>query len=173
MEQLMKYSTLETPLGTLLIAARETGLAGVWFDAQQYFPTMVATWQRDDAHPTLRDASAQLGAYFAGDLTAFSVALAPEGTAFQQSVWRDIATVGFAKTRSYGAIAHAIDKPKASRAVGAATGRNPLSIIVPCHRIIGASGALTGYAGGMPRKVKLLALEAAVARGERYTFAKH
>jgi methylated-DNA-[protein]-cysteine S-methyltransferase len=163
------YDTIATPLGEILLAANETGLTGIWFDAQQYFPK-IAAWKRDAQHVIVREASAQLKAYFAGELTRFEIALAPEGTVFQKNVWQQISRVAFAQTCAYGAIAHALEKPSASRAVGAATGRNPLSIVVPCHRVVGSNGALTGYAGGMARKVQLLAHEKCIAQGLRHSF---
>ncbi len=165
------YDTIATPLGEMLLAANELGLTGIWFNAQQYFPT-ISERKRDAQQVIIRDASAQLKSYFAGELTRFEIALAPEGTAFQKNVWQQISRVAFAQTCAYGAIAHAIAKPSASRAVGAATGRNPLSIVVPCHRVVGSNGALTGYAGGMARKVQLLAHEKCVAQGLRHAFLK-
>lgn len=116
-----------------------------------------ADWRRDPAtFPTIEE---QLRSYFAGELREFSVPLAPHGTPFQRHVWQALTTVPYGRTASYGAIASVIDRPSASRAVGAANGRNPISIVVPCHRIVGADGSLTGYGGGLPRKRHLLALE--------------
>ena len=109
--------------------------------------------------PVLASAAEQLAAYFAGELRVFDLPLGAEGTGFQRLVWRALDTIPFGETRTYGAIAHAIGRPSASRAVGAANGRNPISIIVPCHRVIGASGELTGYAGGVEMKQWLLAHE--------------
>ena len=109
--------------------------------------------------PVLASAVEQLAAYFAGELRVFDLPLGAEGTGFQRLVWRALGTIPFGETRTYGAIAHAIGRPSASRAVGAANGRNPISIIVPCHRVIGASGELTGYAGGVEMKQWLLAHE--------------
>ncbi|CAN5193983.1 methylated-DNA--[protein]-cysteine S-methyltransferase [soil metagenome] len=115
----------------------------------------------ENATPILRRAATQLAEYFAGARTEFALALAPEGTPFQQLVWAALRAIPYGATVSYGHIAHAIGRPAASRAVGAANGRNPISIIVPCHRVIGASGALTGYGGGLPAKGFLLEHERA------------
>jgi methylated-DNA-[protein]-cysteine S-methyltransferase len=150
----------DTPLGRLWLAASAHGLAGAWFDGQRHFAGPQPQW-RDGAHDALlREAAAQLAAYFAGNLRAFDLPLAPHGTPFQRRVWQAIAQVPYAARISYAALARAAGVPAGVRAAGAATGRNPLSIIVPCHRIVGAHGALTGYAGGLERKRALLALEA-------------
>lgn len=114
-------------------------------------------WQRDDR--VFRDVTAQLRAYFASELTQFSLALAPKGTAFQQHVWFALRSIPYGTTTSYGRLATALGDPRAVRAVGLANGRNPIPIIIPCHRVIGADGSLTGYGGGMHRKQWLLALE--------------
>ena len=148
------YTTMHSPLGLLTLAANDEALTGVWFDA----PTQ-AHWVFSDAHPVLCQARAELMEYFAGQRQTFDVPLQPQGTAFQQAVWAQLLTVGFGETSTYGALAAAIGKPKAARAVGAAVGANPLSIIVPCHRILGYNGNLTGYAWGLERKVALLKLE--------------
>jgi methylated-DNA-[protein]-cysteine S-methyltransferase len=156
----IRCTTIETPLGTLLLAASEQGMRGIWFDGQRHFAGRGADWIDDARHPVLRAAAEQLTAYFAGTLRRFDVPLDAQGTPFQRSVWRAIAAVPYGVTQSYAALAAVAGAPGAARAAGAATGRNPLGIIVPCHRIVGAQGALTGYAGGLPRKRALLALEA-------------
>lgn len=158
----MQYSTstvqthYDSPLGRILLAATPTGLAGLWFDGQRHQPDPGA-WPVAPAHPVLQEAQAQLAAYFAGTRNRFDLPLdLGHGTAFQQSVWRALLQTPYGATLSYGALAAAIGKPSAVRAVGAAVGRNPVSIIVPCHRVLGAHGALTGYAGGLERKTALL-----------------
>ncbi|MBV1776706.1 methylated-DNA--[protein]-cysteine S-methyltransferase [Burkholderiaceae bacterium DAT-1] len=153
------YTNWASPLGNLVIARNADGLAGVWFDGQAHFSGIETSWLQAEDDPLLLNTITQLSEWFGGTRRAFELPLAPAGTAFQQSVWREIARVGFGETRSYGEVANALGKAGASRAVGAATGRNPLTIIVPCHRLMGASGALTGYAGGLARKQFLLAFE--------------
>ncbi len=149
---------VESPLGALLLARTASGLAGVWFDDQQHHP---ATW--DAPHrpldELLRRTAAQLARYFEGDAVVFDLPLDLHGTPFQRGVWQALLRIERGATRRYGEIAAQFGAPGASRAVGAAVGRNPLSIIVPCHRVLGAGGALTGYAGGLARKVALLDLE--------------
>jgi methylated-DNA-[protein]-cysteine S-methyltransferase len=150
--------TVESPLGELRLARTDRGLAGVWFTGQKWHPDPFdAPLCRDDA--LLTQAAAQLHDYFARRSLRFDVPLDLLGTPFQQSVWQALLRIGAGATLSYGAIARQLGVPLAMRAVGAAVGRNPVSVIVPCHRVIGASGALTGYAGGVDRKRALLALE--------------
>ena len=158
----MKYSTstvhrrYDSPLGPMVLAATPIGLAGVWFDGQRHQPDPGA-WPAAPSHPVLQAAQAQLAAYFAGTRSRFDLPLdLGQGTTFQQSVWHTLLQIPYGATLSYGALAAAIGKPSAVRAVGAAVGRNPVSIIVPCHRVLGAHGALTGYAGGLERKTALL-----------------
>jgi len=158
-------TTWATPLGPLVVAASARGLVGAWFDAQKHFAGPAPTWHRDDDHPVLREAIGQLESYFAGERRDFELPCDPRGTPFQQAVWRAIATVRYGELLTYAELAARAGAPGAARAAGAATGRNPLSIIVPCHRIVGARGALTGYAGGLARKEALLALERAAPGG--------
>jgi methylated-DNA-[protein]-cysteine S-methyltransferase len=153
------YTELKSPLGTLLLTAEDGALTGVHFPGQKHDRPRQPDWQRDDDHPVLAGARAQLDEYFDGRRTAFDLPLAPRGTPFQQAVWQALLAVPFGATSTYGAIAAAIRRPSAVRAVGAAIGANPIGIVVPCHRIIGRDGSLTGYAGGLDRKAKLLALE--------------
>lgn len=151
----------ESPLGRLLLAACGEKLSGVWFDGQPHLPDMT-TWSTAPAHPVLQQAQTQLNDYFAGRLTHFDLPLdLSSGTEFQQQVWRALLTIPFGSTCSYGALSATIGKPGAVRAVGGAIGRNPLGIVIPCHRVIGANGALTGYTGGLQHKVTLLQLEGA------------
>jgi methylated-DNA-[protein]-cysteine S-methyltransferase len=157
------YTThIDTTFGGVTLAATDKGLAGVWFDQQRHWPVM-AGWVNRDEHPVLREAIAQLGDYFAGRRHVFDLPLdLSHGTAFQQSVWQALLAIPAGKTTSYGAISAGVGNPAAVRAVGAAVGRNPISVIVPCHRVLGANGSLTGYAGGLDRKTALLELEGAM-----------
>ncbi|MDB5986368.1 MAG: methylated-DNA/protein-cysteine methyltransferase [Nevskia sp.] len=154
------YRNCETSLGTMLLVANAQGLSGTYFVDQKYFPTIAADWRETANDAVLNDAAAQFKAYFAGKLQHFELPLAAVGTAFQQAVWSAISTVGYGERISYGELARRVGRADSVRAAGTATGRNPLSIIVPCHRIVGADGSLTGYAGGLERKRQLLALEA-------------
>jgi methylated-DNA-[protein]-cysteine S-methyltransferase len=147
-----------TPLGSLRLARTPRGLAGAWFDGQRHHPGVLSA--RDDAaDPLLRDAAAQLQAYFAGERLRFDLPLDLLGTPFQCDVWQALLGIACGETVRYGDVAARIGAPSAARAVGAAIGRNPLSIFVPCHRVLGTGCALTGYAGGLDRKVALLDLE--------------
>jgi len=157
------FDRYASPLGEVLIVADEAGLTGLHFVDQQHFPKDTGHWQLNPAQPVLVAARRQLEEYFAGQRRHFDLPLAPRGTAFQREVWQALTAIPYGATTSYGALAASLGRPSASRAVGAANGRNPLGIIVPCHRVIGSAGALTGYAGGLERKQALLALE----RGER------
>jgi methylated-DNA-[protein]-cysteine S-methyltransferase len=154
---------VSSPLGDLRLLASPDGLSGVWFThRQQHSPTpeRLQDWPLVSAHPVLDAAKHQLDDYFRGRRISFDLPLdLQQGTAFQQSVWRALLGIPGGQTQSYGAIALHIGRPKAVRAVGAAIGRNPLGIVVPCHRVIGAGGSLTGYAGGLDRKQALLLLE--------------
>lgn len=156
------YSTLDSPVGMLVLTHDGARLNGVHMEQHKGGGAVQAHWRRDDAR--LGEARAQLEAYFAGRLHEFSLDFAGAGTPFQQQVWRALCDIPYGATISYGELARRIGKPSASRAVGAANGMNPVSIIVPCHRVVGAGGQLTGYAGGVPRKQWLLAHEARYAR---------
>lgn len=151
------YMHMESPVGRLLLTADERALTGIYF--QGGYPAVGDDWKERSAHPVLRAAKRQLGEYFAGRRRNFDLPLAPKGTPFQLSVWKALLGIPYGKTRSYGDIARKIGKPKAVRAVGAANGANPIPLVVPCHRVIGSDGSLTGYGGGLPRKQRLLALE--------------
>jgi methylated-DNA-[protein]-cysteine S-methyltransferase len=159
MKTAIYFDRIPSPLGPIVVAADAAALIGVWFDGQRHQPAVDGRWQRRHDLPVLRRAAAELAEYFAGARTRFEVPLAPSGTAFQRAVWNAIATVPYGETIAYRALAARAGRPDGARAAGAATGRNPLSIVVPCHRIVGAGGALTGYAGGLERKRALLALE--------------
>lgn len=161
----LSCTDLDTPLGRLRLAAHDSALVGVWFHDQRHAPDplLSARWTPAPAHPVLREAARQLGDYFARRRQDFDLPLELSlGTPFQNAVWRALCGIAPGHTLSYGALAQQLNAPSAVRAVGAAVGRNPLSIVVPCHRVLGATGALTGYAGGLPRKQALLSLEGAV-----------
>lgn len=151
------YDTADSPLGPLLLASDGEVLTGVFLENHRHGPTVDASWTRDAA--PFRAVREQLEAYFAGDLHTFSVPTNATGTPFQQSVWAALADIPYGATESYGALARRLGDAGAVRAVGAANGRNPLSIVVPCHRVVGADGSLTGYGGGIENKRRLLALE--------------
>lgn len=156
---------IDTPLGRVRLAATDAGLAGMWFDGQQHSPDP-RDWREDAQHPVLLQAGEQLLAYFAGWRDGFDLPLdLSHGTAFQQSVWQALLAIPRGATTSYGALSRQVGRPAAVRAVGAAVGRNPISVIVPCHRVVGADGSLTGYAGGLARKTALLTLEGARGAG--------
>ena len=155
------YDLYESPHGQMLLVADGEGLSGAYFvEGQKYVPGIAPEWRRDARCPAVRQAKRELAEYFGGERERFETTLAPEGTPFQQSVWKAISTVAFGKTITYDELARRAGCPGSARAAGAATGRNPISIIVPCHRIVGSNGSLTGYAGGLDRKRALLALEA-------------
>lgn len=151
-------STVESPVGDLRLTAADGRLTGVAMSDQRHAPTASAEWVRDDGW--FKDVAAQLGAYFAGELEEFDVPLELVGTDFQRRVWSGLLEIPYGTTISYGELARRIGNPKACRAVGLANGRNPVAIIVPCHRVIGAHGDLTGYGGGLERKTWLLRHEA-------------
>lgn len=158
-----------TVLGPVRLAASPTGLAGVWFEGQRHAPVAQllgpAAWPvaADERHPLLREAAQQLQQYLRGDRADFDLPLdLSGGTPFQQEVWRALLAIGRGATTTYGALSRQLGRPLAVRAVGVAVGRNPLSVVVPCHRVVGASGSLTGYAGGLDRKTVLLTLENAL-----------
>jgi len=148
-----------SPLGPLLMAENSDGLAGIWFVDQRHFPGAAERWAVRRT-PLLAAAENQVLAYLAGQRRRFELPLAPLGTPFQHTVWDALGAIPYGRSASYGDIARVLGRPAAARAVGAAVGRNPLSLIVPCHRVVGCHGALTGYAGGLERKRWLLALEA-------------
>jgi methylated-DNA-[protein]-cysteine S-methyltransferase len=152
---LVAQTRITSPLGPLTLAATAQGLALVWFDAQQH-RTETVDAPLDDAHPLLLQTASEFAAYWADARARFTVALDPQGTPFQHAVWQVLRGIAPGALLSYGEVAHSIGKPAAVRAVGAAIGRNPLGIIVPCHRVVGSNGSLTGYAGGLPRKEALL-----------------
>ena len=157
------HTVIETPLGDLRLACTPLGLCGAWFVQEQRHAPPAALFepvQHAPEHPLLREAARQLQAYFEGRLQRFELALdLSAGTEFQQAVWQQLCAIEHGQLARYGAIAQQLGQPQAARAVGAAVGRNPVSIIVPCHRVLGSNGALTGYAGGLWRKQALLRTE--------------
>jgi methylated-DNA-[protein]-cysteine S-methyltransferase len=148
------FSELSSPVGTLLLLGNDEALTGLYMCDQRHRPPLREGCERHDG--LFRDVHEQLAAYFAGRLQVFDVPLTSRGTEFQRAVWRALREIPYATTTTYGAIAARLDRPKASRAIGLANGRNPIGIIVPCHRVIGSGGALTGYGGGLSRKRWLL-----------------
>lgn len=154
------WTVLDSPIGELRLVAGPEALQAVEFSPYPGPGKDRPVGERDDDHPVLRRTSAQLGEYFAGRRRDFDLPLAPEGTPFQQRVWQGLCAIGYGETTSYGELARRLGlTAAASRAVGLANGRNPIPVIVPCHRVIGADGRLTGYAGGLDRKRTLLELE--------------
>ena len=155
------FTTLGSPVGPLTLVAEGDHLVGLFFAQGPIAPVPDATWVQDDRR--LRPAAVQLEEYFAGKRTRFELSLAPRGTPFQRAVWNQLLQIPFGETTTYGAIARAIGKPAACRAVGGANHQNPLSIVIPCHRVIGADGSMTGYGGHVSNKRRLLDLESRVA----------
>ena len=155
----MNYYLLDTAIGTLRLVSDGTGLTKIEFPGQH---SAVETSDKQVADSVLSACVEQLSEYFAGERTHFDLPLNAGGTAFQQTVWSALADIPYGEVRSYKDVAKAIGKPKAVRAVGVANGRNPLPIVVPCHRVIGSDGSLTGFAGGLPTKTRLLTLEGAL-----------
>ena len=153
---MIHYRTIDSPIGLLTLAGHGSALTNLRMVDQTYEPSR-ADWSADPG--AFNDAVDQLAAYFAGELTDFDIELDLRGTEFQQRVWKALLTIPYGETRSYGEIAQQIGAPGAARAVGLANGHNPIAIVVPCHRVIGASGSLTGYGGGLDRKRTLLELE--------------
>lgn len=156
----------DTALGPVRLAATPLGLCGVWFEGQRHEPSHQlygdSAWAEASHHALLQEATGQLQRYLRGERQGFDLPLdLSGGTPFQQEVWRALLAIGRGGTRTYGHISQQLGRPRAVRAVGAAVGRNPLSVVVPCHRVLGADGSLTGYAGGLARKAALLTLEGA------------
>lgn len=158
----LTYRDISTPLGEMRLVASPAGLRGAWFIDQALLPPP-QDWTLTDRDPILEQARRELDAWFAGGRRAFDVALDPVGTPFQHEVWRALCALDFGTLTSYGELARAVNRPKGAQAVGGAVGRNPISIIIPCHRVIGADTSLTGFGGGLARKQALLAHE-----GNRY-----
>lgn len=155
---MLSFHVIDSPIGSLLLTSEEGALTGLNMEPHPRLPTSAV-----DDPAALADAAAQLAEYFAGSRTSFDLLLAPSGTPFQLRVWEALREIPYGETASYAELAAAVGKPDAFRAVGAANGRNPIAVIVPCHRVIGADGSLTGFGGGLERKRTLLELEAGIA----------
>jgi methylated-DNA-[protein]-cysteine S-methyltransferase len=153
----MLYDVVDSPIGALLLTGDGEALSGLWMQDAGRPRTPGQDWRREPA--AFRDVAAQLEEYFGRERTTFELPLAMEGTAFQRRVWSALREIPYGQTTSYGALADRLGQPSAARAVGLANGRNPIAVIVPCHRVIGADGSLTGFGGGLPRKRTLLELE--------------
>ena len=154
-----KFTRFETPLGTMFAVTTDGAVTRLDFTDAKYVAKLSDDAKEDAADPVLARCAHQVAEYFAGERDAFDFPVAPHGTEFQHSVWREIARVPFGKTITYSELARRAGAPGSARAAGAATGRNPIAVAIPCHRIVGADGSLTGYAGGLPRKTRLLELE--------------
>ncbi|MGO9451920.1 MAG: methylated-DNA--[protein]-cysteine S-methyltransferase [Candidatus Binataceae bacterium] len=163
------FDFYESPMGRMLIVASEDALSGLYFVGQKYYPELDDNWLPGAKRAPVRETACQMKEYFAGKRREFDVPLAPEGTCFQTAVWDAIASVEYGATITYAELARRAGRPESVRAAGTATGRNPITIIIPCHRIIGSDGSLTGYAGGLERKRELQDLES----GARSLFASN
>jgi methylated-DNA-[protein]-cysteine S-methyltransferase len=155
----LAYKVVESPIGKLKLVASDKGLVAIFWENDRPNRVRLSELIEDQYHLVLVETERQLREYFAGKRTEFSVSLDMRGTRFQKDVWEALLAIPFGETRSYGQLAKQLGNPRATRAVGAANGRNPISIIVPCHRVIGSSGKLTGFAGGLDVKAHLLDLE--------------
>jgi methylated-DNA-[protein]-cysteine S-methyltransferase len=160
------HTEIDSVVGPLTLVAEDGGLVGLYMDLQRHRPDDRQLGEPDPAGcaaEPFRAVADQLDAYFAGTLTHFTLPLAPHGTAFQQRVWAALLEIPYGQTESYGELAERIGSPGAARAVGLANGKNPIGIVIPCHRVVGATGSLTGYGGGLERKKQLLDLELSVS----------
>ncbi|MGA4838750.1 methylated-DNA--[protein]-cysteine S-methyltransferase [Streptomyces sp. G45] len=155
------HTVIDSPYGPLTLVATDGTLSGLYMTEQRHRPAEETFGDRDP--DAFGEATAQLNAYFAGDLKEFDLPLRLDGTPFQRTVWQQLLTIPYGETRTYGQLADALGNPAASRAVGLANGKNPIGVIVPCHRVVGANGSLTGYGGGLDRKRRLLEFESGAA----------
>lgn len=156
---MIRYRRIPTPLGPLFATASGGSLTGVYYEGGRHAPQISPLWTDDPRDPALAECARQLADYFSGRRHGFDLPVAPSGTPFQMRVWQEIARIPYGETISYAELARRAGAPGCARAAGAATGRNPLSIVVPCHRVVASGGALTGYAGGLERKARLLEIE--------------
>lgn len=156
---MIRYRRIPTPLGPLFATAMGGTLTGLYFEGGRHAPAISPLWIEDPNHRALAECARQLADYFSGKRHQFELPMAPSGTPFQLRVWQEIARIPYGETISYAELAQRAGAPGSARAAGAATGRNPLSIVVPCHRVVASGGALTGYAGGLERKARLLGIE--------------
>jgi methylated-DNA-[protein]-cysteine S-methyltransferase len=166
-----RFHVTDTPIGPLTLVADGPALVGIYFAEHRHQPDAVTFGPRDSTDPVLVDAAGQLDEYFAGQRSSFDLELSPRGDTFQTRVWGRLRDIPYGETTTYGTIAAELGNVGMARAVGAAVGRNPLSIVVPCHRVVGKNGSLTGFAGGLDRKAALLELEGAIPGGDRQLFA--
>jgi methylated-DNA-[protein]-cysteine S-methyltransferase len=155
----LAYKTIDSPVGKLKLVASDTRLVAVLWEKEKPNRVRLGEIEKTETHPILIQAERQIADYLARKRRRFSVAIDIQGTSFQKQVWEALLAIPFGETRTYGDLAKQLGRPQAARAVGAATGRNPISIIVPCHRVVGSSGKLTGFAGGLDAKARLLELE--------------
>lgn len=153
------YQDMDSPLGTIRLAASETALLGCYFTGQKYFPAAEANWEKAESSPVIESAKAWLTCYFQQQSLPPLPEFDPQGTDFQRLVWNALGRIPLGNTTTYGELAANLGRPEAVRAVAAAIGRNPISVMIPCHRVLGKNGSLTGYAGGLDRKAALLKLE--------------
>ena len=160
---MIRYARLITPLGTLIATAAGGALTGLYYEGGRHAPPVSREWKEDPAAPPLAECARQHAEYLGGRRQCFELPSAPEGSEFQKRVWIEIARIPYGETITYAELAARAGAPGSARAAGAATGRNPLSIVVPCHRVVGSDGSLTGYAGGLERKTRLLEIEGAMA----------
>lgn len=158
------FTFFRSPIGEIMLTSNGRALTGLYNENARHSPSVSAAWEENDGLSIFETAKLQLREYFDGERTAFDLKFETGGTPFQQEVWNQLLKIPFGETLTYGEIARQIGRPKAVRAVGAANGKNPISIMIPCHRVIGLDGALTGYAGGLERKSFLLSLETPVTR---------
>ena len=163
----INYSTIKSPVGDLMLVGDASDLIGLYFFACDHIPAASNQWSLKPKHPVLQQAAAQLDEYFAGKRTRFSIPLRLTGTDFQEKVWQEIALIPYGQTISYSELAERAGAPQAVRAAGTTTGRNPVSIIVPCHRVMGKNGSMTGFAGGLEKKRYLLELENSIPKPEK------
>ncbi len=168
MKASLVFKTMPSPVGTLTLVASDKGLTAILWENDHEGRVPLGKMTGDAAHPVLVETARQLEEYFTGTRKTFSVPLDFNGTDFQKAVWNALLTIPFGETRSYGEIAVQLGNPKAVRAVGAANGKNPISIIAPCHRVIGSNGKLTGFAGGLEAKALLLRLERGASHSELF-----
>ncbi|WP_258564022.1 methylated-DNA--[protein]-cysteine S-methyltransferase [Streptomyces himalayensis] len=154
-----QHTVMDSPYGPLTVVLTDGVLSGLYMTGQRHRPPEESFGDRDNTAFAFAEIATQLKAYFAGELKEFTLPLHLHGTPFQRTVWEQLRKIPYGETRSYGELAHELGNPKASRAVGLANGRNPVGIIVPCHRVVGADGSLTGYGGGLERKQQLLDFE--------------
>jgi methylated-DNA-[protein]-cysteine S-methyltransferase len=158
-----RFKRFTTPLGPILATANDRGISGIYFVGQRYEVDIRGDWREEGDDPVLAECARQLGEYFEGKRREFDLPLAAAGSDFQQRVWREIARIPFGETISYAELARRAGAAGSARAAGSATGHNRLSVVVPCHRVVGSDGSLTGYAGGLERKTRLLEIEGALA----------